>query len=133
MVAVAPNGSQYLPSRGSVTNTVYLHPKARYALWERIEVWGGPLLAASAVPLVDPVSTRLDGGTPTHALGGRSDRRYLGTELDFGLRARFEVRDLWVQAGVQAGVLFPGPAMRDASGRTDAPIWGTWFRAELRY
>jgi hypothetical protein len=134
LAAVPPNGVQYIPSQGSVTNALYVHPKARYGLWERLEIWGGPLVAASAVPLVDPVSTRLDGGgVPTNALGGPSDRRYLGTELDLGVRGRYDFANLWVQAGVQAGVLFPGPALRDARGQTDAPIWGTWFRAELRY
>jgi hypothetical protein len=133
LAAVAPNGTQYLPSRGSVTNTLYVHPKARYGLWERLEIWGGPLIAASAVPLIDPVSTRLNGGVPTNSLGGQTDRRYLGTELDFGLRSRYERKNLWLQAGIQAGVLFPGPALRDANGRTDSAIWGTWFRTEIRY
>jgi hypothetical protein len=66
-------------------------------------------------------------------LGGRSDRRYLGTELDLGVRGRYGFEGLWVQAGFQAAVFFPGPALADASGDRDPPVWGGWFRAEVRY
>jgi hypothetical protein len=128
-----PNGTQFIPTEGSVTNTVYLHPKARWAVWEKFEVWGGPLLATSAVPVVDPYTTALAGGEPTNSLGGRSDRRYLGTELDLGVRGRYGFEGLWVQAGFQAAVFFPGPALADASGDRDPPVWGGWFRAEVRY
>jgi hypothetical protein len=133
LAGVPPNGTQYIPTEGSVTNVLFAHPKARWGLWERFEVWGGPLVAASAVPLVDPVETQLNGGAPTNALGGLSDRRYLGTELDLGIRGRYGFRNLWLQAGLQGGVLFPGPAFVDASGDADGAIFGGWFRAEIRY
>lgn len=130
---VPPNGTQHIPTEGSVTNAIYLQPKARWGLREIFEVWGGPLLAASAVPVIDPVSTRLNGGVPTNGLGGQSDHRYLGTELDLGIRGRYGLKNVWLQGGIQAGVLFPGAAFDDARGDDDGAIWGTWFRAELRY
>lgn len=133
LAGVPPNGTQYIPTEGSVTNVVFVQPKARWALWERFEVWGGPLVAASAVPLVDPVETQLGGGAPTNALGGLSERQYLGTELDLGLRGRYGFRNFWLQAGLQGGVLFPGRAYVDPVGDRDRPVFGGWFRAEIRY
>lgn len=128
-----PNGVQYISTEGSVTNTVYIQPKARYAVAERFELWGGPLFATSAVPLVDPYATRLAGGAATNALGGEVTRHYLGTELDLGIRARYGFENLWLQGGLQGGVLFPGPAYRGPMGGLDGPIWGGFFRGEVRY
>lgn len=133
LVGVAPNGTQYLSSRGTVTNTVFFQPKARWAFRENFELWGGPLIAGSAVPLVDAYTTRLNGGSPHNSLGGDSSRRYLGTELDLGLRGRYGFKNLWVQAGLQGGILFPGRAFENSAGARDKPIYGGWFRAELRY
>lgn len=133
LVGVPPNGTQYIPSGGSVTNAVFLHPKASWSWQERFEVWGGPLLAASAVPLVDPFASRVQGGDAVNALGGRSQSRSLGTELDIGIRTRHELFGVWMQAGFQAGLLFPGPAFERGDGSTDDPVFGGWFRAEMRY
>lgn len=133
LLGVPPNGTQYIPTEGAVTNAIYVHPKARYALLERFEVWGGPLLAASAVPLADPYTSRLNGGDPSNALGGRSERRYLGTELDLGARGRYQFHKVWFMVGVQGGVLFPGVAFVDADDAHDGPIWAGWVRAQVRY
>ena len=133
LAGVPPNGTQYIPSRGRVTNAVFIQPKARYSLFEKFELWGGPLIAASAVPLNDPVDTQLGGGASTNALGGAVERQYLGTELDLGVRGRYGFRNFWLQAGLQGGVLFPGGAFVNAAGNRDPAIFGGWFRAEIRY
>lgn len=133
LLGVPPNGTQYIPTGGSVTNAVYAHPKARWAIRERFEVWGGPLVAAAAVPLADPYVTRLNGGDPSNALGGRSQRRYLGTELDLGARGRYQFQKVWLMVGVQGGVLFPGVAFVDERDRHDPPVWAGWVRGEIRY
>jgi hypothetical protein len=78
-------------------------------------------------------ATRLEGGDPTNALGGRSQRRFLGTELDLGIRGRYEIKDIWMQIGLQGGLLIPGVALVDADDQHDAPIWAGWARAEIRY
>jgi hypothetical protein len=75
LVGVPPNGTQYLPTRGSVTNAVFVQPKARWAFRERFEVWGGPLLAVAPAPVVDPYAARLDGGDVVNSLGGRPRSR----------------------------------------------------------
>ncbi len=133
LFGVADNGTQYIPSGGSVTNVVYVHPKIRYGMWEKAEVWAGPLVAGAPASIVDPYTTKLGGGSPRNARGGTGDERYWGTELDFGVRVRHAYHRVWLQAGVQAGVLFPGPAFDDAVGDRDGTIWGTWFRSEIRY
>jgi len=130
---VAANGTQFIPTGGSVTNAIYVHPKARYALRERFEVWGGPLVAFSAVPIVDPYTTQLAGGVPTNSVGGDGNERHYGTELDVGLRARVDIRKLWLMAGLQYGVLFPAKGLANAAGETDDPVHGLWFRTEIRY
>lgn|GEM_PF-1058060 len=128
-----PSGIQYLPSRGRVTNVVFAHPKARWAFAERFELWGGPLLAAAPSKMLDPLAARLVGGAPTNAFEAEVRSRYLATELDLGLRSQYEFRGVWVQAGVQGGVLFPGPALEDPDGSREDPTYGGWFRLELRY
>ncbi len=126
-------GAQYLASEGRVGNVVFAHPKARWAFAERFELWGGPLLAAASAKMLDPLAARLAGGAPTNALGAAVDSRLLATELDLGLRTHYGFREFWVQAGVQAGVLFPGQALADPAGDRDGPIYGGWFRLEARY
>ena len=133
LTGVPPNGTQYLPTRGTVTNAVFIHPKARWGFHENFELWGGPLIAGSAVPLVDAYTTRINGGSPHNSLGGDSSRRYLGTELDLGLRGRYGFKNMWLQAGLQGGIMFPGRAFEDSNGDRDKPIYGGWFRAEIRY
>jgi len=127
------NGTQFLPTRGGVTNALYIQPKARYALWERLEIWGGPLIAVAPVPIVDPYTTRLNGGVPTNSAGGNGDRRYYGTELDLGIRGRIDLRNFWLMAGLQGGVLLPGKGLANAAGRTDKAVGAIWFRTEIRY
>jgi hypothetical protein len=129
----APNGSQFIPTRGAATNVVYVHPKARYAFKELVEVWGGPLFAFAPVGITDPYTTRLGGGTPTNSLGGDGAKQFYGTELDLGVRARYALKDLWLQAGIQGAVLFKGAGLADAAGDTGAPVGGIWFRTEVRY
>jgi len=133
LTGVPLNGTQFIPTRGGVSNAIYAHPKFRYALWERLEIWGGPLFAAAPVPIVDPFVTRIEGGTPTNSVAGDGDKRYYGTELDLGVRARFDINNFWLQAGLQGGVLLPGKGIANDVGNTDGPVGAVWFRTEIRY
>ncbi|MGH1346542.1 MAG: hypothetical protein ACRBN8_33560 [Nannocystales bacterium] len=126
-------GTQYLASEGRVGNVVFAHPKARWSFAERFEVWGGPLLAAASSKMLDPVSARLAGGAPTNAFEAEVRSRFLATELDLGVRTHYGFRNFWLQAGVQGGVLFPGAALGDSNEDREDPIYGGWFRLELRY
>lgn len=133
LTGVPLNGTQFLPTRGGVSNALYFHPKARYSLWERLEIWGGPLVAFAPVPIIDPYTTRLGGGTPTNSAGGDGAKRYYGTELDVGIRGRVDIRNFWLMAGLQGGVLLPGAGLANAMGNTDKAVGAVWFRTEIRY
>jgi hypothetical protein len=133
LTGVALNGNQFIPSRGAVTNAFYIHPKARWAYKERFEIWGGPLIAAAASPDADPYTTRLNGGDPTNSVGGSGTNRYYGTELDLGVRGRIDFRKLWLQLGVQGGLLLPGKGLANAVGNTGGPTGAVWLRTEIRY
>ncbi|MBK8714443.1 MAG: hypothetical protein IPN32_06840 [Deltaproteobacteria bacterium] len=133
LTGVPLNGTQYLPTRGGVSNALYIQPKARWAFRERLEIWGGPLLAVAPVPIIDPYTTRLNGGVPTNSSGGDGGKRYYGTELDVGIRGRVDIRKLWLMAGLQGGVLLPGLGLANAAGSPDKPSGAVWFRTEIRY
>ena len=128
-----PAGVQYLPTEGRAGNVLFVQPKARWAFADRFEIWGGPLLAAASSKMLDPFAAQLAGGAPTNAFEAEVRSRFLATELDLGLRTQYDFHDLWLQAGVQGGVLFPGPAFEDRDGVRDEPTYGGWLRLELRY
>ena len=133
LTGVPLNGTQYIPTRGAVTNAVYLHPKARYSLKETFEVWGGPLVAFAPADIADPYTTRLNGGVGANSLGGDGRNRYYGTELDLGVRGRYAYKKIWLQAGIQGGVLLPGSGLANAAGDAGPPVLGAQLRTEIRY
>lgn len=133
LTGVPLNGTQFIPTRGAVTNAVYFHPKARYSFQEAFEIWGGPLFAFAPVDIADPYTTRLNGGTGTNSIGGDGSNRFYGSELDFGVRGRYEFKKAWFQAGVQFGVLLPGLGMADAEENLGPPVMAAQLRTEIRY
>ena len=133
LTGVPLNGTQFIPTQGGVSNALYIHPKARFALWEKLEIWGGPLLAAAPVPIIDPYTTRLAGGVATNSVNGDGGKRFYGTELDLGIRGRFDLKNFWLQAGLQGGLLLPGAGLANSLGDTGGPIGAIWSRLELRY
>ena len=120
------------PSRGSVTNTIAIFPKAWARLTDGLEVYGGPLVAWGEVPLADPRNTRFNGGYPINLLGGQGGT-YLGTELDLGLRflmdlggvARFNI-------GFEGAVFLPGNAFK-SSGESMAQMYGGRLMAQTKF
>jgi hypothetical protein len=115
LVGVPAAGVERLPTRGSVTDTVTVFPRAFVRPLQGVEVYGGPLFAWTTVPPVDPFNTRIDGGSLRNALGGRPGK-YLGTELDLGVRARFLFAVGALDVGVEGGLLLPGSALDTADG-----------------
>ncbi len=111
-----------IPTRGAPTNTVAVFPRAWWRPLEELTVYGGPLLAWSDVRLADAFETRIAGGDPRNALGGRPGRFY-GAELDVGVRYRGNLRGFDVALGGEGGVLFPGGAFRRLSGGTMSEVW----------
>lgn len=120
-----------IPTRGAVTNTVSLFPRAWVRFLDHIELYGGPLVAFADQPPSDPLQTRLGGGTPHGALGGASGS-FLGTELDLGLRAWIPLDTAELMIGAEGGYLMPGDAFQDAQGQTMDPVQGARLTARLR-
>ncbi len=122
IAGVPPEGVELYPTRGAVHNAAYIFPRVRHAITETFDLYGGPLFALSTSSMTDPFASRLEGGTPRNALGGRPGR-YLGTELDVGLQARLRpVQGMTGAATVEAGYLIPGAAFDDAGGNPMKPV-----------
>lgn len=111
LLGYPPEDLERLPTRGSVSNTLAFFPRAFYRPSHFFELYGGPLFAVALEPLVDPLATRLGGGSPRALNGKAPDGEYLGTELDLGFRVRFPFEGGEVAAVGEGGVLFPGGAL----------------------
>ena len=119
------------PTRGSVSNTIAVFPKAWYRLYSGLEVYGGPLMAWGEVPLADPRNTRFNGGYPVNLLGGQGGR-YLGTELDLGLRFLVNLSKVTqLTLGFEGGYFIPGNAF-DSDQNMDN-VYGGRFIAQARF
>ena len=123
-------GSERIPTQGAATNTFAVFPRLRVRPIDGLEAYGGPLVAFSAVPLLDPFNSRLGGGTATNALDG-SPSNYLGLEWDLGLRYRALMHGSEITAGVEGGMLLPGGALVYADGTDMGTVLG--LRGMLGY
>ncbi len=111
-----------LPTRGAPSNTIAVFPRVWWQVLEPMVVYGGPLFAWSEVDYAEAFNTRLFGGEPHNALGGRPGRFY-GTELDLGWRYFRNVRGFDFQLGAEGAVLFPGNAFRRLDGSTMSEVF----------
>ena len=114
-VAAPPQAIRFLPSQGSVSNTVYVRPTARYSLGEfgaRLAV----MWAWSEEDLIDPYNTTME-SEATNFQGGSASNRFLGTEVNVGFDYSFRW-EKWVAGTLtlQAGRLQPGNAFMNHSG-----------------
>lgn len=125
-----PHDIERFPTRGSMSNTISVYPRGWWRPVEGLEIYGGPLLAWTDVPLVDPLRTRFAGGSPRNAFEGQPGG-YLGTEVDLGVRYRHFFSTTELTAALEGGAVFLGSAFQDAGGETPDAIWGA--RAMLSY
>ena len=117
-VGIPPTAARQLPSRGSVSNAIYVRPTVRYR-WEDLAARVAIMWARAEEPVVDPYNANINGGVGVNYQGGDANEKALGVELDAGVDYTMHF-DRWadVSLGVQAGHLFPGKAFADASGET---------------
>jgi hypothetical protein len=117
LVGIPAANVERIPTRGSATNTLAVFPRFFVRPLEGLEGYGGPLVAFTPVPSVDPFNTQLAGGEARNALNGKPGS-YLGTELDLGVRYRFANAPGAgaVTVGAEGGMLLAGSALQDASG-----------------
>lgn len=121
-----------LPTRERTTNTIAIFPRLWWRPLGGLEIYGGPLIAFTAVPLADPYNSRLAGGDPRNALNGEPGR-YLGTELDFGIRFRMIMAGTQFTAGLEGGVLLPGDALQLPDGTVMDPVGGARLLVRYRF
>ncbi len=93
-------------------------------------IGGGVLMARAVSPFVDPLASRLAGGVPVNAMGGRPGV-VLGTEVDLGVRYRVHLAGTELTLGLEGGVLWPGSAFVAPGGALPPPLVGG--RGLLRY
>jgi hypothetical protein len=133
LVGTPSEDLERFPSRGSVTNTIAMFPRGWIRFTDGVELYGGPLVAWGEVPLADPRNTRFNGGYPVNLLGGTGGR-YLGTELDLGLRTTF---GLWggstMQLGAEGAVFYPGAAFEGSQGGSMDTVYGGRLMARATF
>jgi hypothetical protein len=122
-------GANLLPSNGGVFGAEYVNPTVTVRPKRWLDLKGGVVIAQATADVVDPYRLATQGAYVNY-LGGDPRRHDLGVELDGGIETRFRLDyGLRVMLGAQAGVLFPGGALADASGQTIKTQWITVVRA----
>ncbi|HMJ12965.1 MAG TPA: hypothetical protein VK524_16195 [Polyangiaceae bacterium] len=113
-------GVKRLPSNGGVFGASYVNPTFVFRPVAELDLKLGLLVAQAASDFVDPVEA-LSGRTYRNRNydGGNPHDHDLGLELDAGVEYRYRIPNfpMLLQVGAQGGVLFPGNALADVSGR----------------
>jgi hypothetical protein len=109
-------GLQFLPSEGSVFGAQYINPTLVVRPESWLDVKAGAVVAQTTADFVDPYHAGALGNYANYD-GGDESRHDLGLELDVGADARLYLTEHFlINAGVEAGVLFPGGAFDDEDG-----------------
>ncbi len=126
-------GVNLLPSNGGVFGAQYIYPTIIMRPLPTLDLKAGAVIAQTTADNVDPYRVATQGAYVNY-LGGDARRHDLGIELDGGAEYRMKLdRGLTLQLGAQAGILFPGGALADASGHTMKAPWLTAGRVGLQY
>jgi hypothetical protein len=128
-----PPGTGLLPSNGGVFGAEYVNPTVVYRPRSWLDLKAGAVVAQTTADYVDPYRVAVQGAY-VNFTGGNPKRHDLGVELDGGFEARIPLEfGLKLQLGAQAGVLFPGGALADATGAAMKTPWIAIGRAGLQY
>ncbi len=126
-------GANLLPSNGGVFGAQYIYPTMIVRPVHNLDLKVGAVVAQTTADLVDPYRVATQGAYVNYR-GGDTRRHDLGLELDGGVEWRNKLdRELVLQLGAQAGVLFPGGALADASGQTMKTPWLAVLRVGLQF
>ncbi len=126
-------GVDLLPSNGGVFGAQYVNPTVIVRPRPWLDLKGGAVIAQSTSDVVDPYRLAT-GGSYVNYRGGDPKKKDLGIELDGGVEARFPLQyALRAIFGAQGGVLFPGGALEDASGKRLPVQWVLISRLGLTF
>ena len=123
LVGYPANAIERFATRGSITNTIAFFPRAFWRPMTGVEIYGGPLLAFNAANNIDPLNTKLAGGSARNALNA-SPGRFLGYELDLGVRYQTLIGATELTVGAEFGVLQPGSALNNDHGNPMRTVYG---------
>ena len=128
-----PPGVNLLPTSGGVYGAQYVYPTAVYRPMRSLDLKMGAVIAQTTADVADPYRLAAQGAYVNYQ-GGSALRHDLGVELDGGVEWRVPLGDVMkLQLGTQAGVLFPGGALADASGATLKTPWVAIGRLGLQF
>jgi len=126
-------GSGLLPTDGGVAGATYLFNWWDIRPVDFMNIRLGWLWARATSDVVDPYQQRAQSRSANY-LGGDPRARDLGLELDAMVLFTKELPyDVSLQLGADGGVLFPGKAFDDATGRGMDPILMARIRAGLTF
>lgn len=126
-------GVDLLPSNGGVFGAQYINPTMIYRPRYWLDLKAGMVVAQSTSDVVDPYRVATQGSYVNYR-GGDPKKKDLGVELDGGIDARFPLEyGLKTNVGAQAGVLFPGGALENASGERLPVQWVAIGRLGLTF
>jgi len=126
-------GTGLLPSNGGVFGAEYVNPTVVYRPRPWLDLKGGAVIAQTTADYVDPYRVAVQGAYVNYT-GGDPKSHDLGVELDGGFEGRVPLDYGWtLQLGAEAGVLFPGAALADATGATMKTPWIAIGRAGLQF
>ena len=129
----ATAGIDRLPSNGGVFSAQYINPTVICRPRSWLDLKGGMVVAQATSEVVDPYRVAASGRYVNYR-GGSSRSKDLGIELDAGVEARRPLPNgVTAQIGAQAGVLFPGNALADASGARLSTPWVAIGRLGLQF
>lgn len=117
-----PRGIDNLVETGSVTNSLFIHPLALWDATSDLTFAAGFLTGWTHRSFRDLRATFEAGGAPVGVAGRPEAARFLGWELQTGVRYRYQVwRELTLEARGEAALLLPGPVFEDARFNPDSP------------
>jgi hypothetical protein len=120
--ALSPVNGQELGANGSVWNSKYFLPSARFTIVPGLEVHAQVL-----VGWADKLDSLIYGSKKANC--GFTSECFMGWEADLALRAKMGAKDIvWID--LETGMMQPGPAFTDA-GFNDAWLWTVQMRAAM--
>jgi hypothetical protein len=120
--ALSPVNAQELGPNGSVWNSKYFLPSARFTIVPGLEVHAQVLIGWA-----DKLDPLIYGSTNNSC--GFSSECFYGWEADLALRAKMGAKDIvWVD--LESGMMQPGKAFTNA-GFSDAWLWTVQMRAAM--
>jgi hypothetical protein len=131
LVGYPAQGLERFSTRASPTNTFSVFPRIWWRPVGKLEIYGGALFALSAVPFADPLNSKFAGGAVRNAYNA-TPGKYLGTEADLGVRYQLPIKKTLLSLGLEGGVLVPGSAFNDASGKPMGNVAGARLMLDYR-